>query len=1144
MRRLLLGLPWLAIATLVIHSAGWADRRKPNHSPANHPDFTLLESSPSHAVIRYERRDFQAHITPGVTVYVALPIGAEFEIDPIAWRFDLGNRTDISESFEGAAATVGDATREPFLLSGSIRTNRMEYHELDVLAIDILPNADSPESGGTPAHQRDRVSLHWLEFEARWSDSEASPLEIAPHDDAGFARLFRNLFINGEHTPEMRRKRSMSASEIERGFDAAILGYDADAPPVNAALGDLEPLDTIVRIQAKGDHVHVIRPSRIAEPGIDPASVDLNQARLWHRGEEQRIAVLDRDGDGSMGDDDAIYFYAAASDSEFTAYSQYFLTWSPMEGEPLRAQIGDWPRAPEGESIIDVIETQDEEGILYQRGSNQFGWAHRRIDDVTTTIPLELIGLAPDGEVRVTLDVENRTRSQCGFILEMGSAWKHFSLPINQATAVTLVVPASEALQAKAITLILDREPDPLAQPTGISDRIGDHRRLYVHRVEAVYPRTAHLTETPIRLRRDVNAPEALLVTPDRRKIEREHLIAWAIRDGQIAARHSIMDPTAPTALQLPDLEWDSIHIQYDSQLPQPYWVGPVYPSTLRHRDQGYDYVMIAHRDLIDAVRPLAQRRSNDGFEVLLTDVQNIYNEFNRGYPDFEAIRRFLRYGQSQWRGRSPEFVVFVGDSSWDLRDREGTGFENQVPTYAPLENPQRYASDEWYAYLWGGENDTFADAIMGRISVRTPDEARDYLRKIETYEAGPPVGPWKARNLVITDDGFERYGVEIDSNSLPEMMFGDAVNQIEFPHVTNSYLYHRFLDSVDPSERRYLNAKFSPECTLAIIEAFDRGALLAQYIGHGGAQMWSHERIFYGTDRPTSNLLEFEPTRRFPFIMNWSCLTGYLNINVAPFYVCLAEEFLRHPDRGGIAIWAPSGGGTTDQHMIMSHLIMRNLLRDGLTRFGEATSFTKSEYLQISFSRDLVDQYILFGDPAIEIAKPAETMELNSPQAHYLAGIEQRFAVSTTVERFEEGQAVVILSINGAIVYESAPIAFTEGRIEYEFDVSVDRSATSDANLRIYAWNQEKNIDAWGGKRLPRLAPELRFANGEARMGGDTATLTFHIINESEFDAAPFIGQLVAGDEVIDFDAPGVPAGASVEAVWEGMLQIGRAHV
>ena len=45
--------------------------------------------------------------------------------------------------------------------------------------------------------------------------------------------------------------------------------------------------------------------------------------------------------------------------------------------------------------------------------------------------------------------------------------------------------------------------------------------------------------------------------------------------------------------------------------------------------------------------------------------------------------------------------------------------------------------------------------------------------------------------------------------------------------------------------------------------------------------------------------------------------------------------------------MWAPSGSGSTDQH---DHdtILSRSLLKDGLTRLGEATTQTKVEYLQI----------------------------------------------------------------------------------------------------------------------------------------------------------------------------------------------------
>ncbi|MBZ0257811.1 hypothetical protein K8I31_17235 [bacterium] len=592
-------------------------------------------------------------------------------------------------------------------------------------------------------------------------------------------------------------------------------------------------------------------------------------------------------------------------------------------------------------------------------------------------------------------------------------------------------------------------------------------------------------------------------------------------------------------AFETPQIEWQFLVIEQDKHLPPPKEIALDYASTLHNPNQGHDYIIISYHTLMDSVLPLAKRRMNDGFNVLLVDFQDIYDEFNFGYPDIEAVKRFLRYGQSVWTGDSPEFVLLVGDSSWDHRDNEESGMVDQAPTYAPLDNPQRFASDEYYAYLWGGENDYYFDVLLGRISMRTPEDVSDYVTKVATYEDKAPVGPWKVRNVWVSDDTFERYAARQAETSMPPFVEPIFVDQIDYPHVTNPYLYHRFYGSEDPSTQEYLNKKYSPETTLAILDEFNQGMLTFQYIGHGGNQLWSHERIFYGTARPTSNVMELKPNQRFPFIMSWSCLTGYLNYNWPPFNICLSEEFTRYPDRGGIAVWGPSGGGTTDQHMVMSHIIMRLLFDDGLTRLGEATSFTKTEFMHTYTNSDLVDQYILFGDPALELNMPSESIEVDPGNAFYYQGEEMPYQVSAPVTTFATGQAIVSMSAGRDVIYESKPFPFKDSVVQHNFNASIDADFAT-ATVRVYAWNDDLKLDAWGGTEVPKYESALALSNMTVAKEGDETVIQFEVTNTSPFlvDSAECKLFLTAEPEIITVGP--IEPGLTINASWQGVLPQG----
>ena len=79
------------------------------------------------------------------------------------------------------------------------------------------------------------------------------------------------------------------------------------------------------------------------------------------------------------------------------------------------------------------------------------------------------------------------------------------------------------------------------------------------------------------------------------------------------------------------------------------------------------DYIIISHSDFLNAIQPLAAYRASQGFRVRVVDVQDIYDEFNGGVFDPQAIQGFLSYTYSNWVAPAPSFVLLVGDGHYGL---------------------------------------------------------------------------------------------------------------------------------------------------------------------------------------------------------------------------------------------------------------------------------------------------------------------------------------------------------------------------------------------------------------------------------------------------------------------------------------------
>ena len=100
-------------------------------------------------------------------------------------------------------------------------------------------------------------------------------------------------------------------------------------------------------------------------------------------------------------------------------------------------------------------------------------------------------------------------------------------------------------------------------------------------------------------------------------------------------------------------------------------------PSDLRSTHNAADYILITHKSFIEDVQPLADFRNQQGMRTKVVDVQNIYDEFNHGILNPNAIREFLSYAYNNWQPPAPTYVFLVGDTHIDLKNQPNFRSDN-----------------------------------------------------------------------------------------------------------------------------------------------------------------------------------------------------------------------------------------------------------------------------------------------------------------------------------------------------------------------------------------------------------------------------------------------------------------------------------
>ena len=404
-----------------------------------------------------------------------------------------------------------------------------------------------------------------------------------------------------------------------------------------------------------------------------------------------------------------------------------------------------------------------------------------------------------------------------------------------------------------------------------------------------------------------------------------------------------------------------------DTALRQPDRVETVLPTDLATAVHGADYLIVTHPKFLPAAQRLASWRATPSggthrTKVVTTD--DIYNTFGDGGVSPKAIKAFLTHAYQSWIPPAPTYVVLFGDGTFDFRGvdteiyAEPPELTGYIPThYIRTDSFGRTASDHWYATISG--HDEFTDFYIGRLSVETVDQAAAIVDKIVAYEQSPPNGDWRRRIISVADDEVSNSGDFIFKKSLDEI----AKDHTRLGYETVEVFLEDVIDQVEAHPAEYSGLLPQRVAKDKIIDALGEGAVLAQYAGHGGRIVWAHEAIF-----DNASVDQVEETSKIPFMLVLSCYNGYFD---KPGEPSMAEKLLRK-ERGGIigmlsATRLTYGSGND----ALNRIIFDMLFKRNVRQLGPLSFDSKLELLMTEGTGqiDIMMEYTLFGDPALQIA-------------------------------------------------------------------------------------------------------------------------------------------------------------------------------
>ena len=386
---------------------------------------------------------------------------------------------------------------------------------------------------------------------------------------------------------------------------------------------------------------------------------------------------------------------------------------------------------------------------------------------------------------------------------------------------------------------------------------------------------------------------------------------------------------------------------------------------------QDIDYLIITPSFLNSQAEKLAAfHRSYSNLNVKVVNLETIYQEFSSGKQDIGAIRNFVKYVyfNASSSANKVKYLNIFGDASYDFKDRVANN-TNIVPIYQAInsytEGESSFASDDFYAMMDPDEGrlDRYTssfidvggiDIAVGRMIVSTTKQADEMVNKVIEYHDIKSYGSWRNNYVGISDDPSPEKPFDNQLQFYQNRLADRISAEKPFMNVSKILLDY-YIQQTSAGGKRY------PKAREDIFSAFEKGALVFNYLGHGGEDGLSEERIWEKSDGENLG-------NRYKY----------------PLFITITCDFSRfdnpyRPTAGEYTYWNPRGGAISMITTIRSigqstaqdfnDILARYLFSYGSNNY---TSIAEAMRLAKNYSPSPSTNVVFYlGDPALMLAIP-----------------------------------------------------------------------------------------------------------------------------------------------------------------------------
>ena len=763
---------------------------------------------------------------------------------------------------------------------------------------------------------------------------------------------------------------------------------------------------TYYKLSVAEDGVYRLTFNNLQDAGFPVSAVDPRRIQIFHRGVEQAIRVEGQE-DANFGAGDFIEFYGQVNDGTldtelyldpgdqphtfynlFSDSSAYFLTWklSPTNGKRMaffsENNVNGIPAETDHRNeLLEVYTDQYSRGRRYPEGGNNSNIWLGQFDMGEGWIGANI----QRGEFRdFSFDLVDANQAgvkpQLNLLLVGNNNREHdVSILVGPDAASLRTLTTAQFSFHRKFLLLEDLEWSDIGAGGGLIVRVavsseGGADVVAPGFVKVTYPQNFDMTAENTKVLNLANnlsgksyveitgapAQASLYDISDLNDIRRigfnnQSGVLDFVVDNSIAGRKMLVNGNIFLSPTMQKINFRAIN-----------------PAN-------HNYAIISHPDLRqstgstgDPVKSYASYRASPaggGFDTLLVDIDQLYNQFSYGEQTPLAIRRFTDF---MIQPGNLEYLFIIGKGlSLETRISSTNVYYRQSPQSFSLSNlvPTNGVPGSDVALIAGlGGNANLAPVPIGRLNAREPEDVVTYLNKVIEMEAVPFDGLWRKDIMHLS-------GGQTASELVLFASFVDGFKNI----AEDKYLGGNVttINKTDNSVVQLFN----------VSEQVNRGVSLITFYGHSAASVTDIE-----IGNVSNELLGYDNKARYPAILVNGCDAG----DIFNTFFTFGEDWIFTPDKGALNFMAHSTVGFVTQLRNHTNTFYGTAYGDSAfvgESIGTIILETNKRFLE-NFGTSQANitqsqQVILQGDPAVKLFGASQPDYAIKPENVFFQSVE-----------------------------------------------------------------------------------------------------------------------------------------------------------